>query len=131
MGDYVWLGVLQVEIWAPGGTIPGARRSGPSPTPPIDDGWIPAHVLARWMALDILAHSIETYGSVGVVAVLLCGGPAGSVSVTRCDSLRIRPLRRAPHLTYQWLPAPAWPTSWPDQESSPLEGGTHHRCATR
>jgi hypothetical protein len=38
---------------------------------------------------------IEIYGSVSVVAVLLGGGPPGSVSVTRCDSLRIRPLRRA------------------------------------
>ena len=52
-----------------------------------------------------------------VVAVLLGGGPPGSASVTRCDSLRIRPLRRALHLTCpSWLPTPAWPTSWPDQK---------------
>jgi len=63
---------------------------------------------------DRLGRQIETYGSVSVVAVLRGGGPAGSVSVTRCDSLRIRPLRRAFHLTCpSWLPAPAWPTSWP------------------
>jgi hypothetical protein len=48
-----------------------------------------------------------SYGSVSVVAVLLGGGPAGSVSVTRCDSLRIRPFRRALLLTCpSWLPAP-------------------------
>jgi hypothetical protein len=52
-----------------------------------------------------------------VVAVLLGGGPPGSASVTRCDSLRIRPLRRALHLTCpSWLPTPAWPASWPDQK---------------
>jgi hypothetical protein len=66
---------------------------------------------------DDLALMVENYGSVSVVAVLLGGGPAGSVSVTRCDSLRIRPLRRALHLTCPaWLPVPAWPTSWPDHK---------------
>ena len=68
--------------------------------------------------MDRPGQVIETYGFVSVVAVLLCGGPAGSVSVTRCGSLRIWPLRRALHLTCpSWLPAPAWSTSWPDQKS--------------
>ena len=67
--------------------------------------------------MDRLRLVIEIYGSVSVVAVLLGGGPPGSVSVTRCDSLRIRPFRRAFHLTCpSWLPAPAWSTSWPDQK---------------
>ena len=67
--------------------------------------------------MDRPGQVIETYGSVSVVAVLLGGGPPGSVPVTRCDSLRIRPLRRALHLTCRlWLPAPAWSTSWPDQK---------------
>ena len=35
------------------------------------------------------------YGSVSVVAVLLGGGPPGSVPVTRRDSHKIWPLRRA------------------------------------
>jgi hypothetical protein len=39
------------------------------------------------------------YGSVSVVAVLLGGGPPGSVPVPRCDSLRIRPPVRALLLT--------------------------------
>jgi hypothetical protein len=67
------------------------------------------------IVMDCGTGPARTYGSVSVVAVLLGGGPPGSVSVTRCDSLRIRPLRRALHLTcLSWLPAPAWPTSWPD-----------------
>ena len=48
------------------GAIRGARRSAPSPTPPIDDERIPAHVLARGTALDTLARSIETYRSEGL-----------------------------------------------------------------
>jgi hypothetical protein len=67
--------------------------------------------------MDCGTGPARIYGSVSVVAVLLGGEPPGSVSVTRCDSLRIRPLRRALHLTCpSWLPAPAWPTSWPDQK---------------
>ena len=51
-----------------------------------------------------------------VVAVLLGGGPPGSVPVTRCDSLTIWPLWRALGMTCpSWLPAPAWLTSWPDR----------------
>jgi len=51
---------------------------------------------------------------VSVVAVLLGGGPPGSVPVTRCDSVKIWPLRRAFSSTCpSWPPAPAWPTSWP------------------
>jgi hypothetical protein len=70
-----------------------------------------------WTVVDALGLSARTYGSVSVVAVLLGGGLAGSVSVTRCGSLRIRPLRRALQLTCpSWLPAPAWSTSWPDQK---------------
>jgi hypothetical protein len=66
---------------------------------------------------SVAVDTARTYGSVSVVAVLLGGGPAGSVSVTRRGSLRIRPLRRALHLTCpSWWPAPAWPTSWPDQK---------------
>jgi hypothetical protein len=65
--------------------------------------------------VDASGESGRTYGSVIVVAVLLGGGPAGSVSVARCDFLRIRLFRRAFHLTRpSWLPAPAWPTCWPD-----------------
>jgi hypothetical protein len=41
-------------------------------------------------------RQIETYGFVSVLAVLLGGGPPGSVSVTRCDSLRIWPFRACP-----------------------------------
>ena len=52
-----------------------------------------------------------------VDAVLLGGGPAGSVAVTRRGSTRIWPLRRALVLTCPpWSPAPAWPTCWPDQK---------------
>jgi hypothetical protein len=55
--------------------------------------------------------------SVSVVAVLLGGEPPGAASVTRCDSVMIWPLRCALGMTCpSWLPAPAWPTSWPDQK---------------
>jgi hypothetical protein len=62
-----------------------------------------------WTSSDVNPRSVS------VVAVLLGGGPPGSVLVTRCDSLKIWPLWRAFGLTCpSWLPAPAWPTSWPD-----------------
>jgi len=62
--------------------------------------------------------------------VLLGGGPPGLVSVTRCDSLKIWPLRCALCVTCpSWLPAPAWPTSWLDQKHV-RRGVTHHRYAT-
>ena len=66
---------------------------------------------------DCHRHGGDDYGSVSVVAVLLGGGPPGSVPVTRCDSLRIRPLVAclASDLSVV-VPAPAWPTSWPDQK---------------
>jgi len=68
--------------------------------------------------------------SVSVVAVLLGGGPPGSASVTRCDSLTIWPLWRALGMTCpSWLPAPAWLTSWPDLEACPPQGVTPHRSA--
>jgi hypothetical protein len=48
-----------------------------------------------------------------------CGAPGWRTTRLgvgdRCDSLRIRPLRRALLTCPSWLPAPAWPTSWPDQ----------------
>src|SRR5205085_12279376 len=63
-----------------------------------------------------------------VVAVLLGGGPPGSVPVTLRDSGLIWPLRRVLSLTCPWwLPVPAWPTSWPDLEACPPEGVTPHR----
>jgi hypothetical protein len=65
-----------------------------------------------------------------VVAVLLGGGPPGSAPVTRRDSGLIWPLRRVLSLTCPWwLPALAWPTSWPDLEACPPEGVTPHRSA--
>src|SRR5947209_6435133 len=65
-----------------------------------------------------------------VVAVLLGGGPPGSAPVTLRDSGLIWPLRRVLSLTCPWwLPAPAWPTSWPDLEACPPEGVTPHRSA--
>jgi hypothetical protein len=96
------------------------RRPGRSRTPAgSGSSWVcrsPATTSRRPVFRGRLQRR-RTYGSVSVVAVLLGGGPAGSVAVTRCDSLRIRPLRRALHLTCpSWLPTPAWPTSWPDQK---------------
>ena len=45
--------------------------------------------------MDCGTGPARTYGSVSVVAVLLGGGPPGSVPVTRRDSPKIWPLRRA------------------------------------
>ena len=64
-----------------------------------------------------------------VVAVLLGGGPPGSAPVTLRDSGLIWPLRRALLLTCPWwLPAPAWPTSWPDLEACPRERDPSQIC---
>jgi hypothetical protein len=71
----------------------------------------------RQPLLDTLTAWDAFIASVSVVAVLPGGGPPGSVPVTRRDSHRIWPSRRALRLTCpSRLPAPAWPTSWPDQK---------------
>jgi hypothetical protein len=69
-----------------------------------------------------ILHTRARPRSVSVVAVLLGGGPPGSAPVTRRDSTKIWPLRRALFVTCpSWLPAPAWPTSW-------LDLTPHARC---
>jgi hypothetical protein len=86
----------------------------------VANKWTYPHRVGRPPVEDAVAMLIErmakdNYSS--VVAVLLGGGPPGSALVTQCDSLTIWPLRRALGMTCPlWLPAPAWPTSWPDQK---------------
>jgi hypothetical protein len=55
----------------------------------------------------------------------------GSVPVTRRDSTRIWPLRRAvPRTCPSWLPAPAWLTGWLDEKHVRVGGrvGPPHCC---
>src|SRR4029453_19404637 len=90
------------------GSQSGSQTAQPTCTTTDAHGAQTAALSVKADPLDQSGRLVETYGSVSVVAVLLGGGPPGSASVTRCDSLRIRPLRRALLLTSpSGLPTPA------------------------
>ena len=100
------------------GAILGARRHERPPTyPHIGDRGRRSGTL-----LDSHCIRTRTSGRDLRICECRCGAPGWRTSRLGVGdptwlSLRIRPLRRALHLTCpSWWPAPAWPTSWPDQK---------------